>query len=499
MYVRTSDLDANGKLLPTAPVEPLVMRALPGDCVTVTLRNRLPGVALAAAGGGFGDFGGAWDVTGLVANTATINAQDGSGAAINGMDAFDATGGALSPLSTSLMPDLATYSMILGVVKRDRFNPEGSTTFNINLVRPSAYAGLHPALVNYDVTRHDGMPVGRNRPGGQFAPPGGQTTYTWYAGDIGGQPSGGTVNLVATPIEFGGFNLGPADKIKQGAKSMVGAGVIEPAGSTWVETTQVVDRQDGAGTRLSRAQATVCPAGGNCAIGNNGAFRDIALVLTKGMTQYYRDGSPVEHMNGEGVGIPEDSQEASGMAVNYGIEPMWFRFGLLPQAPFGPQALAGSYAAIPNSHQAYSNTLLTGGAVTCDANNNCTGDPETPVFQATKGKEARIHLSNPHGTTRGTTFALHGHWWLRDPYICPGESRNGLTGACNMTSVGSRAIGNNPIGFAQGGQESWNSFTNFTIRLPSAGGGNGILGDYLFRDAASFGNASGVWGIMRVK
>ena len=39
------------------------------------------------------------------------------------------------------------------------------------------------------------------------------------------------------------------------------------------------------------------------------------------------------HASGEGVGLPEDSQEASGMALNYGIEPAWFRFGLLPQLP----------------------------------------------------------------------------------------------------------------------------------------------------------------------
>jgi hypothetical protein len=501
MFVRTSDLDANGKLLATAPVEPLVLRALPGECVTVTLRNRLPGTTLAQSTGfGSGGIGGAWETQALVTNTATINAADGSGASINGMDGTDATGAPLNPASTSLMPDLATYSTIQGVVKRDRFNPEGSTTFNMNLIRPSSYAGLHPQLVAFDVTRHDGMPVGRNRPGGQFAAPGGTTTYTWYAGDIGGKPSAGSVNLVATPIEFGGFNLGPADKIKQGAKGMVGQAVVEPAGAVFVEDTQVVDRQDGVGTRLTRAQATVCPAGTRtCTTAVAGAYRDFSLMLQKGTTQYYRDASPVEHMNGEGVGIPEDSQEASGMVLNYGVEPMWFRFGILPQAPFGPAALAGSYASIPNSHVAYSNTLLSP-TVTCDANNNCSGDPQTPVFKAAAGKEARIQLTNPYGTTRGSTFALHGHVWQRDPYVCPGEARNTLTGACNMTSVGSRAVGNNPIGFTQqGGQESWNAVNHFVVRLPSAGGGNAVPGDYLFRDQGAFGNASGVWGVMRVK
>ena len=152
--------------------------------------------------------------------------------------------------------------------------------------------------------------------------------------------------------------------------------------------------------------------------------------------------------------------------------------------------MAGSYARDPELAPGLQQPLLTG-AVTCDANNICTGDPETPVFSATAGKQARMHITNPHGTTRGSTFALHGHVWQRDPYICPGEARNSLTGACNMTSVGSRALGNNPIGFAQGGQESWNAVTHFDIVLPSAGGGNAIMGDYLARDRRSFGNAIG--------
>jgi hypothetical protein len=122
----------------------------------------------------------------------------------------------------------------------------------------------------------------------------------------------------------------------------------------------------------------------------------------------------------------------------------------------------------------------------------------TPVFTAKAGQEVRVHSAVPHGTSRGTTFAFHGHVWQRDPYVCEGESRNGLTGACNMTGVGSRSIGDNPMGFAQGAQESITPLSHFTYRLPSAGGGNGVTGDYLFRDMGSFGNASGLWGLLRV-
>ncbi|HEX7051424.1 MAG TPA: hypothetical protein VF188_14550 [Longimicrobiales bacterium] len=42
LYVRTSDLDANGNLKSGAPIEPLVLRARAGDCIYVYLRNRLP-------------------------------------------------------------------------------------------------------------------------------------------------------------------------------------------------------------------------------------------------------------------------------------------------------------------------------------------------------------------------------------------------------------------------------------------------------------------------
>jgi hypothetical protein len=424
IFVRSADLETaganKGKLKAGVPLEPVVIRAAAGDCVQVTLRNNLP----------------------------------------------------------TLVPDLATYSTLQGITKRDRFGVEGSTTFNQNLIRPSSYVGIHPQLVAMDVTRDDGRIVGANPLRGQLAAPGtgAATSYVWYAGDLNGPPANGQVAVTATPIEFGGFNLQPADVIKQGAKSLVGAMVVHPQGASWVENTQVFDHQNGAGTRATRAQATVT-AGAD-------TFRDFSLVLTKGNTHYYRDGSPVEHMNGEGVGIPEDSQEASGMSLNYGIEPLWFRFGILPQAPFGN--CPGCYGGIANPELAYSNSLAG-------------GDPVTPVFQANRNQQTRIHISNPHGVTRGSTFVLHGHVWQRDPYICPGEARNTLTGACNMTSVGSRALGVNPQGFATAGQESWTPSSHFDVVLPSAGGGNGVVGDYLMRDQGAFGNASGVWGIMRVK
>ncbi|HLG18012.1 MAG TPA: copper oxidase [Blastocatellia bacterium] len=41
LYFRTGDLDANGKLKAGVPIEPLVLRAAAGDCIHLTVRNRV--------------------------------------------------------------------------------------------------------------------------------------------------------------------------------------------------------------------------------------------------------------------------------------------------------------------------------------------------------------------------------------------------------------------------------------------------------------------------
>jgi len=416
------------KLKPGLKVEPLILRARAGDCVEVTLYNRLPQVA----------------------------------------------------------PDLPTLATLQGVVKRDRNRAEGSVTFDNNLIRPSSAVGLHAQLMAMDVSRDAGINVGANivqtvkpvDPVTQARP--GKELYRWYAGDISAKDAPNGVRLVATPVEFGGMGLMPADKVKQGQKSLVGAIVIVPKGATIVEDLN------------QHAQATVMPTAG-------AAYRDFMMVMTKNLNHRYADGAPVEHMNGEGAGLPEDSQENSGMALNYGIEPLWFRLGVPPNAPFGGAGCGqGCYGQAENAHQAYSN-VLAGGA-----------DPVTPVFVATAGQEARLHVSVPHTTSRGSTLGIHGHVWQRDPYVCAGEAMYGLAGKCLSADngsvndaagnplVGSRDIGNNPTGFAQGGQESLTGYSHFTFRLPKAGGENGVKGDFLFRDKASFGNASGLWGVLRV-
>ncbi len=404
-----------------AGVEPLVLRAAAGDCVEATLYSRLPKV----------------------------------------------------------MPDLAGYNTLLQVVRRDRDDRQGMTTFQNNLIRPSSHVGLHAQLVEYDVSQHDGANVGTNRvqtvgPVTKDGKADEAITYRWYAGHLETvSVRGNKVRLDPTPVEFGGSNLNPADKVKQGQKGLVGALIIEPEGSIWK-----VD----SGTRLA---ADVGPDANADGVPDRVGFRDFALVHQKGLNHRFGDGTAVENIASEGQGIPEDSHDAGQAAINYGSEPLWFRFGLPPDAPFGNAGAAGSLGGVANPELAYSNALAG-------------GDPATAVFNAEPGQEVRMRVLEPTGVGRGSTIAVHGHSWQRDPYICPDSSDLGLAGKCAPGELGSTAIGDNPLGIELGHQESVTPAAHFDLLLPRAGGAFGVEGDYLFRDQASFGNLNGLWGILRV-
>ncbi|WP_286164334.1 hypothetical protein [Azoarcus sp. DN11] len=424
MYVRKEDLDpTTGKLKAGVPVEPLVLRAASGECVNVVLENRLP----------------------------------------------------------AEMPDLPSPNLMAPVVVRDRYDPLGTTAFNNNLMRPSAHAGFHTQLLMYDVTRSDGTNVGIN-PVQTVAPGGAPKTYQFYVGDLArayskatslvkGTTSTRTGNadtISAVGIEFGGVNIMPADKIKQPQKGLNGAFVAMPPESTWVEDGNM------------RAAATVSKTTKPALV----TYRDFALQWAKGLNMRWANGDPVENIAAEGPMVHEDPEDNSSMAVNYRVEPLWYRFGKAPDAPFGHANGAG-LADVPNANEAYSNALV-GGA-----------DPETPVLTVTRGQPFRIHLVQASGGSRMGTFALHGHVWQRDPYRAHNAVQSGYPSV--KYGVASTRILENPLGMYLGGQESILPAAHFTFNLESAGGANAIAGDYLYRDFESLGNLSGRWGIVRVE
>lgn len=193
LYVRSGDLyldkTANTyKLKPGVPIEPLVLRANAGDCINLTLTNRLPAEPLPNPPGWF----------------------------------------------------------ILPMIKAGP-----SAGFNANQLRPSNEVGLHPQLLFYDASSgNDGANVGLNGldqtrtstgvasngtilgPLATAPPNGGIVKYKWYAGNYDVLPDG---TRIATPVEFGATNLLSSDPIMHPNKGAIGALIIEPAGAAWTE------------------------------------------------------------------------------------------------------------------------------------------------------------------------------------------------------------------------------------------------------------------------
>jgi len=402
LYLRTADLDASGRLKPGIPVEPLVMRAAAGECVEVTLRNRLP----------------------------------------------------------AAMPDLPGHAQTVAAVVRDRHSAEGTTYFQLNLAQTSSHVGMHTQLLEYDVSSSDGTNVGINPV--QTVAPGQSRMYQWYAGDLRQipttraqlDPDRDETQLQATPVEFGGVNIIPADKIKQGQKGMVGALVVLPPKSTWVEDA---DRRSSATVRAGTK-----------------TFRDHALVHQKGMNFRYRDGTAVGKTQ-----LSDDPQDIGQFGVNYRSEPMWFRFGMHPESSLGHDGFGG----VATAWQGFSNACCAASGPA--AGSVVNADPVTPVLTSVRGAENRMRLLMPHGLARGSVWSLHGHLWQQDPYL--------------SGTVASQSIGNNPLGIWRGQQDGILPYASYNVVLPKAGGDAAIPGDYLMRDYAPNGTLSGMWGIFRVQ
>ena len=154
--------------------------------------------------------------------------------------------------------------------------------------------------------------------------------------------------------------------------------------------------------------------------------------------------------------------------------------------PFGNAGTPNSFGSIPNPHAMYSNALVG-------------GDPVTPVFRAKAGTATRMYVLNGASADRDGTFILHGHVWQRDPYVCPGEAYLGLAGLCAPDSIGSLALGTNPIGKYMGGEDGMGHVYGYWPILFNAGGTGKVSGDYLYRYYSPSGNRNGMFGILRVE
>jgi hypothetical protein len=334
--------------------------------------------------------------------------------------------------------------------------------FNNNDILPSNKVALHAQLLYHDPSRDDGANIGTNPT--QTVAPGDRGTFKWYAGDI--RISNSTV--ITTPIEFGATNLISSDRIEHASKGAIGALIIEPPNSSWIE--------GGAGCLV--------PVGGRCPattadvyIGSatTAAFREFVVMFQNDVNMRTDSALPILCENNSGGFVPghgypienlaceEDPEDSGQKAINYRTEPLWKRM----QHPPGTQFTDTD--DFPDWFDVLANVKV--------------GDqPQTPIFLANADMPIRFRVLEPGGHARNIVFAVHGHQWDKEPYI-----------------LQSTRIGPNPLSFWEGARMGHGPTNHFdaVVRF-GAGGKFGVPGDYLIRDQTGPGLDGGLWGILRV-
>jgi len=514
------------ELKTNAPVEPLVLRANAGDCIEVVMHNKLLDQATVdyrAPGFDPRVFSCERKVNGKCKKQTMkpmyeadlAQKEVDNGKMLVTKDRAEIT---YADVRFDAMPDLAGWQDMMWGVNRDLGKPAAERPaemhfFNNNLIRPSAWAGIHAQLVEFDTSVNDGVVTGGNLRT-TIARPGKRHTYRYYAGDIKAKlvdewvdPETGKTHRrfkrIPTPVEFGGSNLLSTDRIKQPQKGLFGALVIEPAAATYPDKISELELvPDGqarnSNTRKTRAQVTVTSPDG--AAGSGGTYREALAIGHKITNLRWKNGTAIANIHQGELGR-EGAEDSGHAGFNYGMEPSWFRYKLPPDASFGNAGTPNSFGAIPNVHAFYANglTLAEPNAIPAIPGVSEAGDPATPVFRTTANMASRIHVLNGASADRDGTWILHGHVWQRDPYVCPNDSYLGLPGFCKTKSVGAQALGLNPIGKYMGGEEGMGHVYGHWPILFNAGGSFGVPGDYLYRDYAPGGDRNGQFGILRVQ
>ncbi|MGR8931873.1 MAG: copper oxidase [Gammaproteobacteria bacterium] len=311
--------------------------------------------------------------------------------------------------------------------------------FNNNDILPSTEVGLTPQLLDYDVLSNSGMWVGSNSAfwtlTNPTAPPGGVVKYKWYAGKPTKVDVEGTMYRYAEPVEYGAVNLLPADRVKQTSKGAIAALIVEPQGSTWQEDLD------------KRASATVTMAGGLT------SFREHVLIFQNDLNLQMQGGMPVPNL-----AQAEDPEDSGQKGFNYRSEPFWARMGYPADTPLETTR-------------------------TFDFTPVLSGNTETPIFTASAGTEVRFRVLHPGGHPRNHVFQLHGHGWQEEPFMND-----------------SKVIGDNPLSEWKGSQDGIGPRSHLNLLLTNgAGGYNGVVGDFLYRDQSSFYMDGGLFGIFRVE
>jgi hypothetical protein len=160
-------------------------------------------------------------------------------------------------------------------------------------------------------------------------------------------------------------------------------------------------------------------------------------------------------------------------AMNFGSEPMFYRFNV----PSSPPPNFDSF----DISAAFSNNM------TNPFNNKPQGEPQTQIYCAKAGTAVRFRNLHPDGLGGfpDDVWTLHGHVWEEEPYV-------------SSSAVPSARLGDNPNSAWFGARDGFGPGNHFDVLIDKAGGTNGVKGAYLFKSFPAAEFTAGNWGIMRV-
>ncbi|MEM7353209.1 MAG: hypothetical protein AAF657_20610, partial [Acidobacteriota bacterium] len=250
----------------------------------------------------------------------------------------------------------------------------------------STEVGLRPQLVTYDLRYSDGTNAGYNPPV-QTAAPGGNVTYTWYAGHVEPNPPAGKDQHI--PVEFGGSNLLPSDPINHYLHGLFGGLVIEPEGAHWT------------------------PAHGQSFAGT-----EAIVYYTETFQKWNYDEKRYDEVNRdrvfrEHVFFTQDDLStltAPGVTGSTGPTPVNALNYRSPYLGSGP----ASQRDCLDTCQATNNEVA---CVLAQCSQPGTAATPAPLFQACAGEEVRFRLLHPGGTNTNEVFELYGHSFSEAPYM----------------------------------------------------------------------------------
>ena len=446
LYFNLEDLNCSSgpsaSCTPKRPnaIEPLVLRANAGDCVTVTLYNFLTAASL--------------------------------------------PGGASAPnLPPPTQPDPPTFGRTCA--------SKGATPCLTSNTSPSV--GLHPQLPTFDASTSDGFNVGANPV--QTVTIGNHVTYTWYAGNVDVR------NPISPyiPIELGVSNLLPADVINHYQHGLFGALVIEPEGSTgWRAADGVEARvqprngpafhefvlaaQDG----LANPPTATSPA----VVGLGAA--GLTAVNFKTMQPNFSGIACPKLTTGDVSCLFSDTARCCSTALVKGACPTGSSVdcnkGNVPILT----ACAGEQVRFRLIHPGGLNTNqvfeLFGHVWT-----------ETPYESeglgcAPQTTHTNLYASSIISNQRGCTPQKLAEIRPRTDLLAAVSTVNAFLPSYNLGGQG-----RDSLSIWQGSRSGYGPSNHFDVLIEKAGGFNGATGDYLFRTYPADQLDNGLWGIFRVQ